>query len=414
MRHWIYLAWASLQHRRSSTLIVLVMVALCSGILASAERVFSAAKSSFYSSVSGTDLIVGARTNDINLLLYSVFHIGNARNNVSWQSLRTLAEHKAVKWWVPISLGDSYRNHRVIGTQADFFEHFRYGDQIPLQFTQGRAFKLGAEVVVGADVMAKQTLSIGDEIVLTHGTADVDSARHQQLTFEVVGILAPTGTPLDRSVLTDLTGLDLVHMPAETAVDIADNAEALAKLTPGSVTAAMIGLNSRLDAFALQRTINDFPEEALTAVLPTATLASLWNLLGSVETAIQFLGGCLVVVSVLAVLAVFISSLRERRREFAVLRANGLGRVGLIMIVQLEMLLINTAAACIGVFASFALLSLFAEPLSSLTGIRLQQMQLSMFDLQLVVGVSILSILVALVPAISAYRGHLNQGLTPQ
>ncbi len=103
-------------------------------------RAHRGAQASFASTISGTDLIVGARSGSVNLLLYSVFRIGNATNNIRWDSFEHFATNPQVKWAIPISLGDSHRGYRVMGTNDSYFEHYQYGRQQNLELASGRAF----------------------------------------------------------------------------------------------------------------------------------------------------------------------------------------------------------------------------------------------------------------------------------
>ena len=132
------LAWKSLLNRKTTALLTIMTVAISVILLMGVERIRTQAKSSFANTVSGTDLIVGGRSGQVNLLLYSVFRIGNATNNIDWKSYQEFSQHKSVKWAIPISLGDSHKGFRVMGTNQSYFEHFRYGSKQPLTFTQGK------------------------------------------------------------------------------------------------------------------------------------------------------------------------------------------------------------------------------------------------------------------------------------
>lgn len=122
----IKLAISSLYNRRASALLTLFTIAISVMLLLSIERVRVDAKSSFSNTISGTDLIVGARTGDIQLLLSSVFRIGHANNGVSWQSYQYIKQQRGVKWTIPLSLGDSHKGQAVLGTSDDYFTHYQY------------------------------------------------------------------------------------------------------------------------------------------------------------------------------------------------------------------------------------------------------------------------------------------------
>lgn len=195
------LALASLANRRFTALLTIFAIALSACLLLAVERVRTEAKASFASTISGTDLIVGARSGSVNLLLYSVFRIGNATNNIRWDSYRHFAENPRVKWAIPISLGDSHRGYRVMGTDAGYFEHYRYGRGQELQLAEGRAFGQDLfDVVLGAEVAEALHYRLGEKIVLAHGVSTVSLVKHDDKPFTVVGILQRTGTPVDRTL----------------------------------------------------------------------------------------------------------------------------------------------------------------------------------------------------------------------
>src|SRR5690606_6443629 len=137
--HLLRIALASLANRRFTALLTVFAIALSVCLLLAVERVRTEARASFASTLSGTDLIVGARSGSVNLLLYSVFRISNATNNIRWDSFETLSKHPQVKWAIPLSLGDSHRGYRVLGTDPGYFEHYHYGRGQNLRLTEGRS-----------------------------------------------------------------------------------------------------------------------------------------------------------------------------------------------------------------------------------------------------------------------------------
>ncbi len=159
---------------------------------------------------------MGARSGSINLLLYSVFRIGNATNNIGWESYQRLREHSDVSWTIPISLGDSHRGFRVLGTSNDYFSHYQYGQKQPLAFRQGGPFSGLFDTVIGAQVAKDLGYKMGDNLVIAHGLADKSFNQHDNLPFTVTGILAPTGTPVDRSVHVSLEAIEAIHVGWES------------------------------------------------------------------------------------------------------------------------------------------------------------------------------------------------------
>jgi putative ABC transport system permease protein len=212
MRALIAIALRSLANRRLTVGLTIAGLTVSVALLLGVEQARKAAREGFVQTISGTDLIVGARSSPVQLLLYSVFHIGNATNQVSWESYRTVADSDLVAWTVPIALGDSHRGHRVMGTTEALFEHYRYAGQRRLAFAEGEAFADVFDAVLGADVAERLGYTVGREIVVSHGIAARSFLDHDDKPFRVTGILEPTGTPIDRSVLVTLEGIEAIHV----------------------------------------------------------------------------------------------------------------------------------------------------------------------------------------------------------
>ncbi|WP_315982867.1 ABC transporter permease [Aliamphritea spongicola] len=206
------IAAKSLLNRRTSVVLTIISIAVSVALLLGVEKVRDQAKQSFANTISGTDLIVGARSGSVQLLLYSVFRIGDASNNITWQSYQDIAGHSRVAWTIPISLGDSHRGYRVVGTNTDYFKHYKYGRKQPLVFTEGQQFSALHDVVLGAEVAAKLGYQMGDELVVAHGTGNASFAKHEDQPFKVSGILAPTGTPVDRALYVSLEAIEAIHV----------------------------------------------------------------------------------------------------------------------------------------------------------------------------------------------------------
>lgn len=216
----MHLAYKSLTNRKATALLTILTVAISVILLLGVERIRTQAKSSFANTISGTDLIVGARSGSVNLLLYSVFRIGNATANIDWQSFEEISQDRSVKWAIPISLGDSHKGFRVLGTNNQYFEHFRYGSKQPLALNQGRPFDGLFETVIGSDVAKELGYQVGSEIIIAHGISDVAFSRHDNLPFTVVGIFEPTGTPVDKTVHVSLEAIEAIHVGWESGTNL--------------------------------------------------------------------------------------------------------------------------------------------------------------------------------------------------
>lgn len=413
----LHLSWRSLLNRKLTVALMAGAIALSVAMLLGVERLRSDAREGFAQTISGTDLLVGARSGPVQLLLYAVFHIGNATNNVSWSSIQQIAEHPQVKWLVPISLGDSHRGFRVVGTSTAFFEHYRHGRGNPLVFAAGAPFDGLFEAVVGAEVAARYGYRVGDRIVVSHGTGDIGLSEHDDKPFTIVGVLARSGTPVDRSVLVSLEAIEAIHVDwagGARLPGISIPAEQVRRfdLTPKSVTAALVGLESRVAVFRVQRFINGFADEPLMAVLPGATLQELWQVVGVVERVLLAVSGMVVLVGLAGLVAVVVAGLAERRRELAILRAMGASPAQVFLLLVME----SVAVAVIGCVAGLAMMqaaALLVGPwLEAHHGLLLTAGLPSSVEWALLGGVLAAAVLASLVPGLRAYRYSLADGMT--
>ncbi len=411
------LAWKSLINRRFTALLTVVSIALSVALLVGVERLRTEARASFANTLSGTDLILGARSGPVQLLLYAVFRIGDATNNISWKSYQDIAAYPKVAWTVPISLGDSHRGFRVLGTTPAYFEHYRYARGRPLAIAEGRQFTDLYDAVLGAEVAEKLDYSIGDPIIVAHGASDVSFARHDDKPFRVVGILARTGTPVDRTVHVSLEAIEAIHIDWQSGAPIPGvsiSAEQARKmdLTPKVITAALVGLKSKVATFQVQRFINDYPEEPLSAILPGVALSQLWDLIGIAENALLIVSAFVVVVGLFGMLTALLTSLNERRREMAILRSVGARPWHVFALIMGEAGFLTLLGILLGLVLLHALL-LAAQPIvEAQFGIFVALGALSTYELSLLAAVATAGFLVGTIPSYRAYKLSLADGLS--
>jgi putative ABC transport system permease protein len=406
----------SLVSRRVAVGLTVAGVALSVAMILGVERIRLETRENFTQTVSGTDLIVGARTSPVQLLLYSVFRIGDATANLSFESFEKISRHPTIAWAVPISLGDSHRGYRVVGTTTAYFEHIRYGRDQALEFSRGEAFADRFAAVLGAEVARALDYQVGDEIVIAHGARDDGLSGHDNLPFTVVGVLEPTGTPVDRSVHISLEAVEAIHVGWESGVRVPqaelDHAHAEdAELRPESISAFFLGLNRRSDALTLQRAINGFPDEALSAILPGVALNSLWDLFGGAELALLGVAAMTVITGLIGMVVGLTSTLNERRREMAILRSVGAHPGDIFSLYLLESGLIGLAGAIVG-YLLLTLVLLIVNPLlSAAVGISFSVAFPDPRELSLMGAVFGLSLVTGCLPAWQAYRLSLHDGL---
>ena len=411
------LALKSLWNRRTTALLTISAIAVSVALLLGVQKLRTAAREGFANTVSGVDLIVGARSGPLNLLLYSVFRVGDATANVSWASYQKIARHPDVAWTIPISLGDSHRGFRVMGTDHSYFEHYRFGGTRELRFESGGPFHDLYDAVLGADVARTLGYRLGDSIVIAHGVGNVSFAEHKDKPFRIAGILAPTGTPVDRTVHVSLEAITAIHidwqsgMQAPEGFRVSADEARLRDLTPDSITAFLVGMRSRVMTFTMQRAINDYRQEPLLAILPGVALSQLWELVGIADTALMVIAAFVVLAGLLGMLTAILTSLNERRREMAVLRAVGARPRHIFALLVAEAGLLASVGVAAGVCLTYLLLLAGRPLLERRFGIFVGVSGLSALDLEILGTVVLAALLMGVLPALRAYRNTLSDGL---
>ena len=415
------LAFKSLRNRGLTAGLTVLSIGLAVVLLLGVERIRDESRESFAATISGTDLVVGARSSPVHLLLSAVFHIGNATNNLSWEAYRAIATRPEMAWTIPLSLGDSHRGYRVVGTTPEYFEHLRFGRGRRLELAQGRAFEDEHDAVLGADVARTLRYKPGDSIVIAHGAGDVSFSLHEQHPLRVSGVLARTGTPVDRTVHISLQALDAVHDDSE--VDAAADPLAAAlqdehsaaggePRPPRAITAFLAGLKSRSAALGMQRVVNQYADEPLTAVLPGVALQEVWEITGAVEKTLFAVSTLVVAVGLAGMLVALLTSLSERRREMAVLRSVGARPSQIFVLILGEAAFLTLLGILLGVAALYAGLIAGQPWLESRLGLFIVVGWPSAYEAALMASVALAGVLIGLVPAWRIYRYSLADGMS--
>jgi putative ABC transport system permease protein len=408
------LALGSLLARALTVAMTILAIALSVMLFLGVEKVRTGAKASFADTISGTDMIVGARTGSVQLLLYSVFRIGNATNNMTWESYQDIADRDAVDWIVPISLGDSHRQFRVMGTTSEFFQRYKYRSGQSLAVRDGAIMDDLFDATIGADVAETLDYSVGDPIVVAHGLASF--SEHEDQPFRITGILEKTGTPVDRTVIVSLEAIEAIHVDWRSGAQIPGQstpADAIRQmeLHPAAITAALIGVKGRLQVFGLQRSINDYAEEPLLAILPGVALQELWQIVGIAETALIAVSAMVIVTALIGMMATIFSSLNERRREMAIFRAMGARPRMIFAMLVLEAAVMAAIGALLGLILLYLGLYVAQPLIDSAFGLWIPIDPPTLREAWVLIAVILSGAIVSMVPAIRAYRMSLADGM---
>lgn len=416
---WFRLAWKSLNNRKFSTILTVFSMVLSLVLLMTVERVKRAAQDGFTQSISGIDLVVGARSGPLQIILYSVFNIGQPTQNVSIESYEEIRQRPEVQWTIPYSLGDGHKGFRVVGTNQDFFKYYQFRSNEKIEFSTGDAFKEYFDVVVGADVARKLGYQVGSKVVVAHGvTSGIAIQEHEDKPFRVVGVMKPTGTALDRALYISLEAIEAIHIDWQTGSAPSYEKQISAeKITaemvkPRTITSFFLRTKSRIEILKLQRWINEYKEEPLMAVIPGVVLSEMWTSLSMVEKVLKTISFLVMVVGLISMLISIMTSLNERRREMAVLRALGASLKNIVGLILVETMLLSFLAVFISCFVKILLEILFGPWLQSNYGLYLQAPIFSFNEVLYLVIMLISSLLISFIPAFRAMRSALKDGLS--
>ena len=412
------LALRSLKYRKLSAFLTVFANALSLALFLGVEKARNAAKSGFDNTISGTELIVGAPSGQINLLLYSVFRLGNATAEISWRAYQELDAREDVAWTVPISLGDSHRGYRVLGTNLGYFEHYKYGQRQPLVLSEGREFDDLFDAVLGAEVAKALGYGLETPIVITHGLGAGGLTDHTDRPFRVVGILRPTGTPVDQTIHISLEALTAIHVGWETGTrnpltdSITEDMIRSFDLTPKTVTAVLVGLKNRSTVLRTRRAINTRMSEPLLAIIPGQALAELWQVMSTAERVLLAISAFVIAVGLVSILTSILTSLNERRREMSILRATGARPWHIFTLLVAEAAALGFIGAILGAILIQAIFAIAAPILAAQYGVALMSTGPGLVDLYTIGVVTVAAFVLGIWPALTALRRSLADGLT--
>lgn len=395
------LAFKSIRFRLFSTTAIVFSLVISLLLLFSVEKIRKSVEENFTQTISGVDLIVGPRTGSLQLVLYSVFNIGQATNNVSYESYLKYTKHPAVEWTIPYSLGDGHRGYRVVGTSQDFFKFYKYRSKQSVSLISGQIFNDIQQVVIGHQVAVTLNYKIGDQVIIAHGSTTGDSfEQHDKKPFTVVGVMAATGTALDQSLYISLESMESLHTAEGELVG-----------QPTSITSFFLKTKSRLQILQLQREITTNKPEPLLAVIPGVVLSELWQSLSQIDFVLKLISFLVLVVGLIGMMISFMTSLNERRRELSILRALGAPLNFMTGLVLIESLIIIIFSLGLSLFLKFILELLLTGFIQNQYGLILSNEFLGFTEYVMMGSVVILGSVLSLLPALIFRYQSLKDGL---
>lgn len=388
------LALKSLYHKPLSTTLNLLLMAVGIAMMTFVLSASRQLQDSALRDAQGIDLVVGAKGSPLQLILSSIYHIDVPTGNIPLAAQAQLAQNRMVKKVIPLALGDSYSGFRIVGTNADYIAH--YGGTL----AGGKLFDAPLQAVFGAQAAAKTGAVVGAKFTGSHGLAR-GGEEHSDAPFTVVGILQPTGTVLDRLVLTPVESVWRVH-EIVNGIDTSDKEEKAAMDSERELTALLIQYASPLAAISMPRFINSQSE--LQAAQPAFEAAKLFRLLG---VGVDVLRGIAAIVLLSAALSMFVAlynALEERKTDLAILRTLGAPPSKLFLLLLVEGLLLALVGAALGWLLGHVAVEILGRVLSADQNLILSGWTLAPEEAWLALVAASVGLVAALLPAIRAYR----------
>lgn len=423
------LAIKSLRYRKLTIMLSILSIALGVLLLLGVERIRYQIKDSFSSSISNTDLVVGARNGEVSLLLSSIFHIGHTSQNIAYSTFQSVSENPVVEWAIPLSLGDSYKGFTVLGTSDAYFEHYKYGKGYALEASKGHLDIHNTQAVIGAKVVRELNLNLGDTLYITHGSGKENFISHNDEPFIVAGFLKPTGTPLDGVVHISLHAMDEIHqdfygddhsahdplgISEESMLAIIEDSHSNHEKegnSPDKLTAFMLGLKDPHEVLSFMRMLNEYKKEPITAIMPAVTLIELWRLVRPMEMALLIISMLVLMVTFAGILTTLMTSLQERHREMAVLRSVGANASQVFRLILAESIGVTGLGIVLGCGLLFALFFVLKPFLATQFGLLFTIEMFRPSEILLLTIIWIGGAITGFWPAYRSYKTSLAEGL---
>jgi len=400
------LSFKSIRSRQSAFSLSIISIAISIILLLGINQLQKDTKTHFLNTISQTQLIAAAPNGAINILLTTIFHIGESRDRIKYESFKKIKKIKEVAWAIPIALGDSHKGFSVIGSDNSYFKHYQYQNKKYLTLKKGSFFKNFYDVVIGANIAKQLHYKIGDTIHLEHAHKHL----HANRDFKIVGILSPSITPNDNTLFVQLKVLEAIHIEWQSGhfVDMHLSSESLThmKIVPKHLSGVLIGLKDKSTLLHVKDTIMHFKDDNIQAIIPAKALASLFKLLKNMQSVLSLISSAVFIAAIFGMLSIMFSTLNERRREISIFRALGAPAKTIFLLFGIEAFLSVLGGIVLGIIILKILLFtasiLYAVPLYYHFNIN---------DTLLLLAMLFIGVMSSFLPALQSYKHSLQDGL---
>lgn len=416
------LAYRNIMHRPLNLLLSIILFGLGIGLINFLILFNAQLKDKFDKNLAEIDLVIGAKGSPLQMILSSMYHIDNPTGNISIDEAKPFLNprHPLIKSAVPLSLGDSYKSFRIVGTTDSLLSYYN------AQVEQGSKWDGNFEVTIGKAVADDTGLKIGDGFFSSHGFEDDPDLAHENATFKVVGILGATGSVIDQLILTSPSTVWNVHDHQDDGVDHGEEGQVHHEMPKANtnldllmyldkdITSLLIKFKSRTNFQALNmpRAINENTD--MQSASPAIEINRLYSMIGVGRQMIEWLAYLIAIISAISIFIVLFKSMRERKYELALIRVMGGSRRSLFTLIILEGIIMTLIGFVVGFFLSHIGMEVLANSLQSsykysFSGFKFMTAEIALLGISLIIG-----LLAALIPAITASRtdihNTLNQG----
>lgn len=413
----IRLSLAYLRDRALNTALNILLLALGVASLVILLLFSSQLEKRFDRDAQGIDMVVGAKGSPLQLILSGVYHVDIPTGNVPLDTVALLRRQLGVAQAIPLALGDSFRSFRIIGTEP------AYPQLLGAGLASGRMFAAPMEAVIGAEVARRTGAGLGQRFVGGHGMGTKESGgdegpKHEETPFIVVGQLGPTGTVIDRLILTQVQSVWQMHGIAgpQAAHDDDDHdhegetaEEHAAHVSPAEVTAVLVQFGSPIAAVRLPGFINR--QTNLQAAVPAVEVSRLLALVGVGLDAVRGFAVLLMITAGLSIFVALLTALKEREADMAMLRVIGASRAAIIGQVISEGLILAGAGAVLGLLLGHGVIAIAAANIDQLAQLGLSGLSFHPGEAIIVAAALTTGLIAALIPAIRVLQADIADTL---
>lgn len=389
---WIKISWKNIWFKPLSSILSILLLAFGAGIISLLLNVSEQLENQFKRNIAGIDMVVGAKGSPLQLILSSVYQIDAPTGNISLKEYQKLIKNPLVETGIPLSFGDNYEGYRMLGTESSYLK--LYDGKI----SEGNIWSQSGEAVIGSRVKDLTQLKLNSSFSGSHGFDSKMADEHDHFKYQVVGVLEPTGTVLDKLIITNLESVwDVHHHEGEKHEEEKE------------ITAAFIKFKNQMGIFSIPRYVNE--KTNMQAALPAIEVNRLFSLMG---TGIQTLKSLAILIVFISGISVFISlyqSLKERKFELALLRTMGASRFQLFNLVIVEGLIISIIGYLCGIIFSKIAMTIISSMAERSYQYQLQTSFFSKEEGLLFLGILALGFMASILPSVQAFRLNISKTL---